>query len=242
MLLVLGMVFIVNENDIVVMDEICFGDNDWLVVQIVVICGVDQFLLLLDVDGFYIVNFKIDLVVCYLLVIQQIILDIEVMGGDFILGFSKGGMKIKLMVVCIVVVGGCVMVIVEGLVFNFLIVVVSGLCVSWFLFDIDLQVVCKCWIVVMKFKGEISVDVGVVDVLCYGKLLLFVGIIFVVGCFGCGDLVVVFDVKGVCLVVGLVCYFVIEVWVIVGYCSDEIEIIFGYFGCVVLIYCDDMVM
>jgi glutamate 5-kinase len=55
-LLGLGVVPIVNENDTVATDEIRFGDNDRLAAQIAVTVGADQLVLLSDVDGLYTSN------------------------------------------------------------------------------------------------------------------------------------------------------------------------------------------
>ena len=60
MLLSLGAVPIVNENDTVATDEIRFGDNDRLAAQIAVTIGADVLVLLSDVDGLYSANPKTD--------------------------------------------------------------------------------------------------------------------------------------------------------------------------------------
>lgn len=43
-----GIVFVVNENDVVVINEIKVGDNDNLLVLVGILCGVDKLLLLID--------------------------------------------------------------------------------------------------------------------------------------------------------------------------------------------------
>lgn len=57
MLLKFGVVLIINENDFVVIFEICYGDNDCFVVWVVIMVSVDCLVLLFDIDGFYIVFF-----------------------------------------------------------------------------------------------------------------------------------------------------------------------------------------
>ncbi|MDR1070799.1 MAG: glutamate 5-kinase [Gracilibacteraceae bacterium] len=52
-LLALGVVPIVNENDTVAYEELCFGDNDRLSAQVAGLVSADLLVLLTDVDGLY---------------------------------------------------------------------------------------------------------------------------------------------------------------------------------------------
>ena len=97
MLLSLGVVPIVNENDTVATDEIRFGDNDRLAAQVAVTIGADHLVLLSDVDGFYSGNPKDDPDATRYDVIDTITPEIEAMAGDAGTGLSKGGMKTKVM-------------------------------------------------------------------------------------------------------------------------------------------------
>ena len=56
MLIDLGAVPIVNENDTVATDEIRYGDNDRLAAQVASMAGADVLVLLSDVDGLYTAN------------------------------------------------------------------------------------------------------------------------------------------------------------------------------------------
>lgn len=49
----LGVVLVINENDMVVIDEICFGDNDILVVLVVNLVEVDLLVIFIDCDGMF---------------------------------------------------------------------------------------------------------------------------------------------------------------------------------------------
>ena len=60
MLIDLGAVPIVNENDTVATDEIRYGDNDRLAAQVASMAGADVLLLLSDVDGLYTANPRLD--------------------------------------------------------------------------------------------------------------------------------------------------------------------------------------
>ncbi|MDR1961154.1 MAG: glutamate 5-kinase [Gracilibacteraceae bacterium] len=55
-LLALGVVPIVNENDTVAFEELCFGDNDRLSAQAAGLVSADLLVLLTDVDGLYTAN------------------------------------------------------------------------------------------------------------------------------------------------------------------------------------------
>lgn len=77
----MDMIFIVNENDIVVVDEldylIKFGDNDQLLVIMVKFVVVDFLIVFFDIDGFYldnlVINFEVQMY-CYIDKIDEKIL------------------------------------------------------------------------------------------------------------------------------------------------------------------------
>lgn len=48
-----NILFIVNENDIVIIDKLKVGDNDNLLVMVVLVVEVDVFIICLDIDGLY---------------------------------------------------------------------------------------------------------------------------------------------------------------------------------------------
>ncbi len=52
-LMAMGVVPIVNENDTVSVDEIKFGDNDYLSYIVASLVGADTLIILTDIDGFY---------------------------------------------------------------------------------------------------------------------------------------------------------------------------------------------
>lgn len=237
-----GVVLVINENDSVVMQEICFGDNDRLVVWVVQVVWVSVVLLLLDIDGFYDCNFK-DLGVMLLFEVCGVIVEIYVMvDGGLVLGMGLGGMILKLQVVEIVEWVGIVFVIVSGL-YEVLIVCVIEQCIGMlFLFKCGVGV-CKVWFGGwLWLKGVLVIDGGVVWVLVGGGSLFVVGIIVVEGVFVCGDVVVICDVQGVMLVYGFVEYGVVECVLFQGYCFSCYVELFGYVLCLVVVYCDQFVV
>lgn len=241
-LLSLGVVPIVNENDTIATDEIRYGDNDRLAAQVAVTVGADQLLLLSDVDGLYTANPKTDPAARHLPVVPHLTAEIEAMAGDPISGLSKGGMKTKLMAARMAVTGGCAMAIAEGSVLRPLSAVAAGARVTWFLPEGDPQLARKRWIAAMKPKGELRVDAGACAALRQGKSLLPAGVTDVAGRFGRGDLVTVLDPAGAEVARGLVRYTAEEARVVAGHRSAEIAGVLGYPARAALIHRDDMVV
>jgi glutamate 5-kinase len=242
MLLTLGVVPIVNENDTVATDEIRFGDNDRLAAQIAVTAGADQLILLSDVDGFYSANPKEDPAATRFDVVDRITPGIEAMAGDPVSGLSKGGMKTKLMAAKTAVAGGCAMAIMEGSVLRPLTALAGGAARTWFLPDGTPQIARKRWIAAMKPKGELVLDAGAVAALQGGKSLLPAGVRQVTGRFGRGEPVAILSPDGVVLGKGLCRYTADEARAIAGHKSGDIPVILGYPGRAALVHRDDMVV
>ena len=241
-LLGLGVVPIVNENDTVATDEIRFGDNDRLAAQIAVTVGADQLILLSDVDGFYSANPKQDPTAQRFDLVETITPAIEAMAGEAINGFSKGGMKTKLLAAKTAVAGGCAMAIMEGSALRPLTALAKGANCTWFVAQSDPQAARKRWINAMKPRGELRLDAGAVTALRAGKSLLPAGVKTVFGSFGRGDPVAILSPDGVTMGKGLVRYTAAEAKAIAGHRSGEIEAILGYPGRAALVHRDDMVI
>lgn len=242
MLIGLGVVPIVNENDTVATDEIRYGDNDRLAAQVAVTVGADQLVLLSDVDGFYSANPQQDPDARHFPVIDRITPQIEAMAGDAGSGLSKGGMKTKLMAARTATAAGCAMAITEGSVMRPLQALEQGARATWFNATEDPQAARKRWIAAMKPRGEVTLDAGAVRALESGKSLLPAGVIAVTGRFGRGDPVAILGPDGAALGQGLIRYTAAETTLIRGHRSDEIEALLGYPGRAALIHRDDMAL
>ena len=242
MLLGLGVVPIVNENDTVATDEIRYGDNDRLAAQIAVTIGADQLILLSDVDGFYSANPKEDPTARRFDIVERITPEIEAMAGDPVSGLSKGGMKTKLMAAKTAVSGGCAMAIMEGSVERPLSALPAGAACTWFLPQGDPQAARKRWIAAMKPRGELALDAGAVAALAQGKSLLPAGVTGVSGRFGRGDAVAILGPDGAARGVGLIRYTADEARAIAGRRSGDIEGILGYAGRGPMVHRDDMAL
>ncbi len=242
MLIGLGVVPIVNENDTVATDEIRYGDNDRLAAQVAVTVGADQLVLLSDVDGFYSANPQQDPEARHFPVIDRITPQIEAMAGDAGSGLSKGGMKTKLMAARTATSAGCAMAITEGSVMRPLQALEQGARATWFTATEDPQAARKRWIAAMKPRGEVMLDAGAVRALASGKSLLPAGVTAVSGRFGRGDPVAILGPDGAALGQGLIRYTAAETVLILGHRSDEIETLLGYPGRAALIHRDDMAL
>lgn len=240
MLLSLGAVPIVNENDTVATDEIRYGDNDRLAAQVAVTVGADQLVLLSDVDGFYSANPQVDPTAKRFDIIDDITPEIEAMAGDGISGVSKGGMKTKLMAAKTAVASGCAMAITEGSVMSPLLALEQGANSTWFMPTLDPHAARKRWISAMKPMGQIQIDAGAVTALEHGKSLLPAGVIAVTGRFRRGDAVTICTAEGHELGQGIISYPSDEALALIGRKSSEIEQILGYPGRAALVHRDDM--
>ena len=242
MLIGLGVVPIVNENDTVATDEIRYGDNDRLAAQVAVTVGADQLILLSDVDGFYSANPQLDPDAVYFPIIDRITPQIEAMAGDAGSGLSKGGMKTKLMAAKTATAAGCAMAITEGSVLRPLQALAQGARATWFTAQVDPQAARKRWIAAMKPRGEVTLDAGAAHALSSGKSLLPAGVIATTGRYGRGDPVAILGPDGASLGQGLIRYTAAETALILGHRSDEIEALLGYPGRAALIHRDDMAL
>ncbi len=241
-LLGLGVVPIVNENDTIATDEIRYGDNDRLAANVAAMAGADQLVLLSDVDGFYTANPNEDPDAKRYDVIDAITPEIDAMAGDAGSGLSKGGMKTKLLAARTATSAGCAMVITEGSALHPLQTLENGANCTWFTATEDPQTARKHWIAAMKPKGAVRLDAGAVGALSRGKSLLPAGVTTVTGSFKRGDPVAVEDADGARLGIGLVRYTSDEAVAIAGHRSSEIEPILGYPGRAALIHRDDMAL
>lgn len=242
MLLGLGVVPIVNENDTVATDEIRFGDNDRLAAQVAVTVAADQLVLLSDVDGFYSANPKQEPGARRFDLVEAITPAIEAMAGDALGGLSKGGMKTKLLAAKTAVAGGCAMAITEGSVMRPLAALAAGAPCTWFLPHGDPQAARKRWIAAMKPRGDITLDAGAVAALGQGRSLLPAGVMRVAGAFGRGDPVAILGPEGGVLGKGLVRYTAAEARAIAGRRSGDIAAVLGYAGRGPMVHRDDMAL
>ncbi|WP_424933572.1 glutamate 5-kinase [Amaricoccus macauensis] len=242
MLLSLGTVPIVNENDTVATDEIRYGDNDRLAAQVASMAGADLLVLLSDVDGLYTANPRDDATARRLETVPVVTPEIEAMAGGTGTALSKGGMKTKIMAARAAMASGCAMAITKGAVNRPISALIDGAACTWFEADGDPHAARKRWITGMKSRGQITVDAGAVAALEKGRSLLPAGVISVEGDFARGDPVDIVGPAGDVVAKALAGYDRAEAGIIMGHRSSEIAGLLGYTGRAAIVHRDDMVM
>jgi glutamate 5-kinase len=243
MLLKLGTVPVINENDTVATSEIRFGDNDRLAARVAAMISADTLVLLSDIDGLYSADPRRDPAARFIAEIAEITPEIEAMAGEAPPGYSSGGMVTKLAAGRIALGAGCRMAIADGRRMNPLAAIRDGGICSWFLPKATPLTARKTWIQgALKPIGRLTVDEGAAKALSAGKSLLPAGVTGVEGEFERGDAVVVADTAGIELARGLSAYSAADARVIKGHKSREIEALLGYRGRDEMIHRDDLVL
>jgi glutamate 5-kinase len=243
MLMKLGAVPIINENDSVATSEIRYGDNDRLAARVATMASADCLVLLSDIDGLYTAPPQQDPSAVFLPEVPRITAEIEAMAGSAGSELSRGGMKTKIDAGKIATAAGTSMVITSGKALNPLKRLDEGARATWFPALATPASARKAWIGgTLEPRGEIALDAGAVKALKRGKSLLPAGVTSVTGSFSRGDAVQVLAPEGTVIGRGLVAYDAEEAQLIAGRNSREIEAIVGYPGRAEMIHRDDLVL
>jgi len=243
MLLKLGAVPLINENDTVATDEIRFGDNDRLGARVAAMTTADVLVLLSDIDGLYTADPHTDPTARHLAEVREITPEIEAMAGVSQPGFGVGGMVTKLAAARVCLNVGCRMVLIDGNHLNPLRRVEEGARCTWFLPSATPHTARKRWIAAtLKPMGEVVLDEGALKAVRSGKSILPAGVTAVSGAFERGDAVIVRSLDGREVARGLVAYSTADARRILGHKSREIEALLGYRGRDEMIHRDDLVL
>lgn len=113
-LLNLNVIPVINENDAIATDEICYGDNDRLAARVAQMIHADTLVLLSDIDGLYTANPQLDANAQFISEVTQLTPEILAMAGESATEYGSGGMITKLLAAKIVLAAGCKMVIAAG--------------------------------------------------------------------------------------------------------------------------------
>jgi glutamate 5-kinase len=225
-LLDLGIVPIVNENDVTAVDEIRFGDNDTLAALVANLVQADVLVLLSDIDGLYTCDpRKQGEDACLIDQVTDITDDIAGLAGGAGTHFGSGGMVTKLQAARIAVFGKVGMFIANGRKENILVDIMDRKAVGTFFVPRAKGLSAhKLWIAFGKATdGTITVDDGAANALIRGgKSLLPAGIVASEGQFEGGDAVDIKDLKGRIFAKGITNYSFEEVTQIKGLQSAEV--------------------
>ncbi|MBI5196356.1 MAG: glutamate 5-kinase [Nitrospirae bacterium] len=225
-----GIIPVINENDPVAIDEIKFGDNDFLASLVSGLVEAEMLVILSDVEGLYTKNPGIggaELINC----IDAITPEIEKIAGKEGSAVGTGGMYSKILAAKQAVSYGIPVVIMSGKKSGLLSRLLEGKETgTYFKPQKEKLSSKKGWIAYgLKSKGMIYLDEGAIKALTTrGKSLLPSGVVKVEGHFNIGDAVTCLTHDGKKIAKGLTNYSSVELMRIKGKKTSEIEGVLGY--------------
>ena len=233
-LLELGVVPIVNENDVIAVEEIAgatFGDNDNLSALIANLVDADVLMLLTDVNGLYTANPVEDPAAQHVPLVRRIDGSVERMAGKTVAARSRGGMPTKIQAAKMATASGVAVIIADGQEPEVLSRLAAGENLGTLFLPTASKVESrKRWMVSgLSRRGALAVDDGAATALRSGnRSLLPAGVRMVEGPFQRGDIVSIKDGAGHEIACGLVNYGAQELQQLKGLRSTEIEGVLGY--------------
>ncbi|MDD5190214.1 MAG: glutamate 5-kinase [Dehalococcoidales bacterium] len=228
-LMELGVICIVNENDVVAVDEIKnlakFGDNDNLSAMVANLVDADLLLNMTDSDGLFTADPKLDPKAKLIPVIERIDAKIEKMASGSTSGLGTGGTVTKLEAAKLAMASGITMIIANGQTPGIIERVAGGEPIGTRFVPVKSKRDSReRWMLSgLSTRGKLVVDSGAATALKkYPRSLLAAGIREVEGNFQRGDIVDIFDMAGVKIGCGICNYAAEEVKAIKGVHSVEI--------------------
>ncbi|MBX2848648.1 MAG: glutamate 5-kinase [Acidiferrobacterales bacterium] len=242
-LLEMDVITVINENDTVATEEICFGDNDNLAALVANMVSADLLIILTDQDGLYSAdprtNSGVELIEHA--EANDSALVAMASGGSSV---GRGGMITKLTAAQSASRSGANTIIANGREPDVILRVIQGEKLGTFLKADNQLASRKQWMAgQLKISGTIVLDHGAIGALkSAGKSLLPVGIKSVKGNFKRGELVACVDEVGIEIARGLSNYNAEEAYKIIGQSSDKITELLGYGGEDEFIHRDNLVL
>lgn len=247
-LLELGVICIVNENDVVATDEIegvKFGDNDNLSAMVANLVDADLLVLLGDVGGLYTADPHLNPDAKLIPYVDKIDAEIERLADSTTSNQGTGGMMTKLEAAKLATASGITVVIADGQEPKALTRVATGENIGTLFSPKASKLESKKrWMVTgLASKGKLIVDKGAAVALKeQNKSLLPAGIIEAHGNFQRGDAVDIFDTEGNHIGNGISNYSSSDITAIKGAHSDKISSLLGYEYGAEVVHRNNMVM
>jgi glutamate 5-kinase len=232
-LLELGVVPIVNENDVVAVDELDgakFGDNDNLSAMVANLIDADLLLLLTDIAGLYTADPRLNADARLIPVIEKIDEKVEQLASGTTSQSAVGGMITKIEAARLATASGVTVVIADGKEKDVIVRLVNSEAIGTrFLPTATHLESRKRWMLCgLCVKGRIVIDPGAAEALRQkGGSLLPAGIKEVDGSFDRGDIVDIFDIEGNHIASGIVNFCSADIDKIKGMQSRKIDSILG---------------
>jgi len=232
-LLELGVVSIVNENDVVAVEEIegaTFGDNDNLSAMVANLVDADLLVILTDQDGLFTADPRHDPSARLIPRVERIDEAIERMAREAAGPQGTGGMATKIEAAKLATSSGVAVVIANGRESDVLSRVVAVEALGTFFAPAQTRLESRCrWLLAGPFHGRLVIDAGAARALReQNRSLLPVGVVEVGGDFSRGELVQVFDEKGSQLACGLSNYSSADLKRIKGLRSERFAAVLGH--------------
>ncbi len=232
-LLELGVLPVVNENDVVAVDEIgeVFGDNDRLSALVANLIDADLMVVLTDTDGLYSADPRTNPDATLIMEVDRVDAGIEALAGEELHPWARGGMATKLEAAKLVTTSGIPMVMCHSRAEDAVVRAAKGESVGTFFKPANGKMEArKRWMLSgISQRGKIVVDRGAVGALSKDhRSLLPAGIQSVEGEFSRGESIYVVDVNGVKIACGIANYAASDIGKIRGLRSDRIEETLGY--------------
>jgi len=230
----LGVICIINENDVVAIDEIQgvrFGDNDNLSAMVANLIDADLLIILSDISGLYTADPRINPQATLIPEVKKIDESIFALATGSRSGLGTGGMYTKLQAARMATACGITVIIARGDEPDILIKLANGKSAGTkFLPSSNKLESRERWILAgLSVKGKLIIDEGAATALKNeNRSLLAAGIIETEGNFERGDLVDIFNAAGQRLGSGITNYSSADVEKIKGVHSRKIQSILGY--------------
>jgi glutamate 5-kinase len=235
-LLDMGVVPIINENDVVAVDEIgeVFGDNDRLSALVANLVDADLLIILTDTYGLYTADPKQNKDATLISEVHQVDDAIIATAGAHSNPAARGGMPTKLEAAQLVTTAGIPMVMCHGHSEQAILKVIRSESVGTKFHPAAEKLEArKRWLLSMTHdseSGEIIIDQGAAIALNkHGVSLLAAGIIATNGSFNRGDTIFVLDNNGNKIACGISNYTSADLTLIKGTKSNNIQDILGYY-------------
>jgi glutamate 5-kinase len=233
-LIELGVICIVNENDVVAIDEIeqfKFGDNDNLSAMVANLVDADLLVLLTDIGGLYTADPHYSPEAQLIRRVDKIDAEIERLAHDTADRQGTGGMITKIEAARLASSSGTDVIIANGREPDILLRIDQGEdSVTLFPAQVNKMESRKRWMLTgLASKGKITVDEGAIIALKkQNRSLLPAGVVEVRGKFRRGDIVDIFDRQGKHIACGISNYDATDILIIKGAHSDKIPALLGH--------------
>jgi glutamate 5-kinase len=230
-LLHLGVVPVINENDTVAVEEINFGDNDFLSALVAGLVDADLLCLLTDIDGLYSADPRVDPGARLIPTVTTVTPELELAAGGPGTARGSGGMASKLAAARVAMQCGTAAVVARAGERDVLPRILAGEELGTFFCPGATRLEHrKRWIAHgAPVAGRVEVDDGAVRALVRGgKSLLPSGVLGVEGCFEAGNTVGISAASGREVARGIVNFSSRELTLIKGRQTGEIEGLLGH--------------